>query len=548
MTSNLHLCLEALIVKNLWKRTRSLLTIMAIALAALAITGTASARTLSGLAGAAPRQPLLTVHTKDGGLEGTVSQGAHEFLGVPYAAPPVYGLRFEPPQPVSPWSGVRAATAQAPACIQYQPSGVKDGQATSQDCLYMDIYTPRGARAGDKLPVVFWMHGGAHTQGTGVIYGGQRFATLTNSIFVSINYRLGADGFLALPQFGQGSGNYGLLDEIAALRWVNANIAVFGGNAQNITIDGQSAGSGAVCDMLASPLAHGLFERGILESGPCNGTQPLSVAAADAKGEQFAAAAGCADPATVAACLRSAWTPNLVAAEQKVVINSPTAGTDVLPVPPEQTILSGHWNKVPLIVGSVRSEAKLFDIAQASLTAAQYTAEIQSLYGANAAAVLQHYPLSDYQKPFYALAAVGTDSGNACRSYWLAGQVAKQVPTYEEEFNDPTSPTLFGFQPPGIDMSNAHSAELAYLWNFTLGYRPLTPVELALGNQMDRYWGGFASAANPNAAGLLGWPLVTGSSHPVIDLRPTGNTVSTTLFPAEHQCGFWSTIEPQTST
>jgi para-nitrobenzyl esterase len=141
---------------------------------------------------------------------------------------------------------------------------------------------------------------------------------------------------------------------------------------------------------------------------------------------------------------------------------------------------------------------------------------------------------------------VGTDSGFACNSYWLASQTASQVPTWQEEFNDPTSPTLFGFQPPGIDMSNAHSAELAYLWNFTLGDRPLTANELLLGAQMDRYWGAFARTANPNAPGLVGWPMVTTGTHPVIDFRPTGNTVSTTVFPAEHQCGFWATIEPQT--
>jgi para-nitrobenzyl esterase len=495
---------------------------------------------------AAAHAPRPVVKTADGWLRGTVSQGAREFLGVPYAAPPVYDLRFAPPQPVQHWSGIRSATVQGPACIQFQPTGVRNSQATSEDCLYLDIYTPAGARPGGNLPVVFWMHGGAHTQGTGVIYGGQRFATLTNSIFVSINYRLGAYGFLALPQFGQGSGNYGLLDEIAALKWVNDNIAAFGGDTHNITIDGQSAGSGAVCDMLASPLAAGLFERGILESGPCNGTQPLSVSSADAKGEQFASAAGCADPSTVVTCLRNAWTPNLVAAEQQVVINSPVYGTPVLPVTPEQAITSGHWNKVPLIIGSVRDEAKLFDIAQADLTAAQYTAEIQSLYGANAAAVLAHYPVSDYPEPFYALAAVGTDSGNACRSYWLASQTASQVPTWEEEFNDPTSPTLFGFQPPGIDMSNAHSAELAYLWNFTLGERPLTATELALGKQMDRSWGAFADQANPNVPGQVAWPMVTTSAHPVIDFRPTGNTVSESVFPTEHQCGFWATIEPQT--
>lgn len=135
-------------------------------------------------------------------------------------------------------------------------------------------------------------------------------------------------------------------------------------------------------------------------------------------------------------------------------------------------------------------------------------------------------------------------AGFACHSYWLATQTAAQVPTWQEEFNDPTPPTLFGFQPPGVDMSNAHSAELAYLWNFTLGERPLTPNELRLGRQMDRYWAAFARNANPNVPQQTHWPQVTTTNHPVLDLRPTGNTVSTTAFPTEHQCSFWATIEP----
>lgn len=517
----------------------------AVLAAALSGFGLTAAATTGVAATTGGQGTQLVVTTDSGALRGTTDQGAREFLGVPYAAPPVYDLRFQPPQPVTPWTGVRDATRQGPACIQFQFSGIKNDQSVNEDCLYLDIYTPQDAKPGDNLPVLFWMHGGGHTQGTGVIYGGQRFADLTHSIFVSINYRLGAYGFLALPQLGAGSGNYGLLDEIAALKWVNDNIAAFGGNSRNITIDGQSAGSGAVCDMLASPLAKGLFERGILESGPCNGSQPPSVADADALGQKFAAAAGCADPSAVVSCLKNAWTPNLVAAEQQVVVNSPTYGTAVLPLTPGQAIKSGDWNKVPLIVGNVRDEAKLFDIADADITAAQYTATIQSTYGANAAAVLAHYPVSDYPKPFYALAAVGTDSGNACRSYWLASEAGSQgVPVYEEEFNDPTSPTLFGFQPPGIDMSNAHSAELAYLWNFTLGYRPLTTKELVLGTQMDRYWGAFAASGNPNVPGLTSWPLVTASAHPVIVLSPTGNTVTSSQVQAEHQCSFWATIEP----
>lgn len=497
----------------------------------------------------------LTVHTADGWLQGTMSEGARAFLGVPYAAPPVYDLRFAPPQPAQPWPGVRPATQQAPACIQFQPSGVRNSQAVSEDCLYLDVYTPADARPGAKLPVVLWAHGGGNTQGTGVIYGGQRFATLTHSIFVSINYRLGAFGFLALPQLDSASdGSFGLLDQIAALKWVVNNIAAFGGNAHNITIDGQSAGGEAVCNMLASPLAAGLFQRAIVESHACLGHAQSSLADAEATGEKYALAAGCTDPATVVSCLRgvqpyaianSAWIPNQVAAEQKVLVRGAPYGTSVLPEPTERAIAAGHWNKVPLIVGSVHDEAKLLSaFGHFDITADEYATLIQSQYGANADAVLAHYPASNYPKPFYALAAVGTDSGNACNSHWFARNIAAQTPTWEEEFNDPTSPTLFGFQPPGIDMSNAHSAELAYLWNFTLGDRPLTAHQLALGMQMDRYWAAFARNGDPTVPGQHAWPAVTTDAHPVLDLRPTGDTVSTTEFATEHQCDFWASIEP----
>jgi para-nitrobenzyl esterase len=332
------------------------------------------------------------------------------------------------------------------------------------------------------------------------------------------------------------------------------NIAAFGGNAHDVTIDGQSAGGEAVCNMLASPMATGLFQRAIMESHPCLGHNQSSLSAAEATGEQYAAAAGCTDPATVVSCLRgvqpyaianAAWIPNQVAAEQKVLVCGAPYGTAVLPQPTESAIAGGHWNKVPLIVGSTHDEAKLLSaFGHFDITADEYAALIQSQFGDNAGAVLAHYPASNYPKPFYALAAEGTDSGNACNSYWFAQSIAAQVPTWEEEFNDPTSPTLFGFQPPGIDMSNAHSAELAYLWNFTLEDRPLATQQLALGMQMDRYWAAFARSGNPNVSGQHAWPQVATDTHPVLDLRPTGDTVSTTEFAAEHQCAFWASIEP----
>jgi para-nitrobenzyl esterase len=503
--------------------------------------------TVPGLAGctssgSAAQGAQLQAHVAEGWLQGTMSQGVREFLGVPYAAPPA---RFAPPQPARPWSGVRPATAHGPACIQFQPGGVLAGTVTSEDCLYLDIYAPAGARPGDKLPVLFWIHGGNFTEGSGEIYGGRQFASLTNSIFVSINYRLGADGFLALSQLEsaspQGTGNYGLLDQVAALKWVRSNIAAFGGDTREVTIDGQSAGSGSVCDLLASPLAAGLFQRGIMESGPCTTVAPASLQDSEGTGEEYAAAAGCGTPATVVTCLRDAPASALVAAAQQNVVNTPAYGTPVLPEPPAEAFGDGHWNKVPLIVGGVRDEGKLFFDTETGMTTDQYQYAIDTQYGSFAAAVLARYPVRSYPAPFYARAAVFTDSPEACPDYQGASTFAAQVPVWEEEFDDPASPTFMWGIPQGVNMSDTHSVELYFLWNITGMRHPLTSAEQRLGEQMDRYWAAFARTGNPSVPGQVTWPRVTPAAHPVLDLHPAGTAVST-AFPAEHQCDFWAPL------
>jgi para-nitrobenzyl esterase len=487
------------------------------------------------------------VMTRSGALRGVPLGGAQAFLGIPFAKPPLKQLRFRAPRPPARWRGVRDATDLPPACLQFQPTGVREGQAVSEDCLYLDLYRPRGARVRQKLPVLVWFHGGGWTQGTGVIYGGQTMAQLTHTIVISINYRLGALGWLALPQLDAEqprtrSGNYATLDQVQALKWVRANVARFGGDPRNVSIAGQSAGASAVCTMLASPLARGLFARAIVESIGCN-LGPKSVQAAQQTSRDYAAAAGCADAATMVSCLRSAWAPNLIAAEQKVLVRAPAYGTPVLPALPGDAIAAGRWNKVPVLIGNVRWEGKLFVNDRPNLTADQYVAEIRSMFGPHADAVLARYPVSAYPKPFYALAAVMTDGGIgiACGVDSTANLLASRTPVYRYEFNDPTSPTLYGFQPPGVDMSNAHSAELAYLFDFTLGYRPLTARETALSRQMMRYWAAFARSGGPGVANQRRWPQFTTATHRTLVLRPTGNTLSNAVG-AEHNCAFWSSI------
>ncbi|MFD9635666.1 carboxylesterase family protein [Streptomyces violascens] len=195
----------------------------------------------------APVRPVVT--TGHGRLAGQPHDDAEEFLGIPYAAPPVGNRRFRPPESPAHWSGTRDAVHQAPACTQFSPFGLRDPQDTSEDCLYLDVYRPRTTRPGDRLPVLFWMHGGAYSQGTGTQFGGRTMAGLTRTIVVSVNYRLGRLGYLAVPELTRdnalGSGSYGLMDQLAALGWTRDNIRAFGGDPAGVTIWGQRLG---LCD------------------------------------------------------------------------------------------------------------------------------------------------------------------------------------------------------------------------------------------------------------------------------------------------------------
>lgn len=430
-------------------------------------------------------------------------------------------LRFAPPAPPARWRGVRDATRQAPACLQFQPGGVRETQATSEDCLYLDLYRPSRIRRSAQLPVVVWVHGGGYTQGTGVIYGGQTLAERTGSIVVSINYRVGALGYLALDKLdaenpGTGSGNWGLLDQIAALAWVKQNVGAFGGDPGNVTVAGQSAGGSSVCTLLASPKAAGLFQRATIQSAYC-GLLERPLADAQQQGAAFAEKAGCASGDGQLACLRSTWAPALVSAFQSAGGAGPVVGTPTLPKSSSDAIKDDQWNKVPVIIGAVAHEGKLFLSGTPNITAADYEKWLAT-YGANAPKVGARYPLADYPSPFYAQAQAFGDSFLYCGSDRTANLLATKTKVYRYEFDDPQSPTLYGFQPKGVDMSSTHSAELAYLFDFTLGAAPVPKSSRRLAGQMKDYWGSFAEDTNPNQRGLPRWPRYLASTH---ETRPS---------------------------
>jgi len=513
---------------------------------------------------AAARQPTapLVVRTNDGALRGMVSDGAREFLGISYAAPPVGQLRWRPPQPAAHWRGIRDATNAASQCAQPGGAVLSDPTAsTSEDCLYLNVYAPTMASIR-QLPVMVWIHGGGFTGGSGSLYDGAVLAAREHVIVVTINYRLGIFGFLALPSLDEeggadSSGDYGLMDQQAALRWVQRNAAAFGGNSRDVTIFGQSAGGLSVCDNMASPAAAGLFAHAIAESG-CLMPMP-SRQATEQRDAALAATLGCTNAATAAACLRVKPAAELVAAEGTSPIPAtgwgPVSGGPILPAQPATAFATGRYIHVPMLQGSTADEGRLlvgldFDAQGSPLTAAEYPAAVQALFGASLTPqILAHYPLSAYPSPDLALAAVETDGGVSCEAVQADGLVSASG-VYAYEFADPDPPNPFGVTF-SFPLGSAHSTDIEYEFqtmpNIGITPRPdnLTPpftaAQFALSDQMMGYWARFAETGDPNGDGAPFWPAFSPALHQVQELTPAG-TAPQAGFAAEHQCAFWDSI------
>src|ERR1700677_3303940 len=301
----------------------------------------AAAPAVSASTGGQPAAGGPVVVTANGAVRGTSSGPVNEFLGIPYAAPPVGALRWRPPQPAASWPGVRAATAFAPHCPQLASPF---GQAsTSEDCLFLNVFTPSHGQAGARSPVMVWIHGGALVTGESNDYDPAKLVEDGVTV-VTINYRLGALGFLADPALADAngqSGDYGLMDQQAALRWVQRNIASFGGDPRNVTIFGESAGGLSTLSPVASPQAKGLFQKAIAESA----------------GEAFAAQAGCATQ--TAACLRSLPVSTILANEDAAGY-TPNINSEVLPQSLKTAFATGEFNRVPIINGTNHEEWRLF--------------------------------------------------------------------------------------------------------------------------------------------------------------------------------------------
>ena len=534
-------------------RRASLAAACSAALAALTLTATGAAAATVGAAtahaGSGGANPI--VRTDDGFVRGMAVGAVDEFLGIPYAAPPTGNLRWRPPAPPTAWDGVRDATQFGASCPQ-QPSLFAPPGPFSEDCLFLNVYTPpQGSGNEGSWPVLVWIHGGGLTQDAGRDYDGSKLAA-DGTVVVTINYRLGALGFLAHPALasspGGPAGNYGLMDQQAALRWVQRNIGRFGGDPENVTIAGQSAGGLSVLAQMVSPGARGLFQRAIVQSGTFALNQrPL--ATAEAAGETFATAVGCPDQ--TAACLRSVPVSNLVS--PSVVEIPGVVDGSVLTQPIGTALANGQFARVPVINGITHNEELLFvDLPRQTVSQgtfiplavpldgseANYEADIAQALGvspARAAAIANVYPLSaNPARPDEVFGQAISDASFACPALqvdqWTA---ARGVPTYAYQFNDDNAPVnVLGFS---LGLAT-HGAELPYLFD-----QPNTPVTLDPGQQalaasMRTDWASFAASGNPSSRALP-WPSFNGTR--VLSLVPLQSQV-TTDFAATHHCSFWA--------
>jgi carboxylesterase type B len=441
-----------------------------------------------------------------------------------------------------------------------RPAGQRHGpRVDNEDCLYLNVYTPPGLDRGAArdgrgqrgLPVLVMIHGGGLTTGAGDQHDGSLIVTTDHIIVVSINYRLGPLGFLDIPGLGPtaptASGNYGLLDQEAALRWVHRNVAALGGDPAKVTIDGESAGGWSVCALLTSPPARGLFRGAIMQSGSCASQSP---ATAQAAGLAFAQRAGCPDPATAVACLRALPETTLLDASSSYSAEF-TYGGPELPVADASAVAAGKYDRVPLLIGYNHNEGRTFSQGFTTLTQQQADGVISGIYGSQAPQILARYPWSSYPNPYPAASMIGdiwTDSGfltgiGGCPGQSLAAQFASTTRTYFYQFDDLHAPGLNNNNP-GYQWGAGHAMELAYLWpSFNNGfslYDELTPAQLELSRQMVRYWGAFAVTGAPQVPGQPRWPGYT-SGH-LLSLRPGDQTqqITAATYGAEHQCSFWN--------
>ena len=483
--------------------------------------------------------PLVRIES--GPVEGipALTEGVTVFEGIPYAAAPVGELRWKPPQPAEPWPVPRNADRYGPACLQYYmgPGSTAffgDYETKSEDCLYLNVWTP-AKTSQDRLPVLVWIHGGGYMVGSGTerLHHGDNLAA-KGAVVVTFNYRLGAFGFLALPELTKesgrdASGNYGLMDQVAALQWVHRNIAAFGGDPNRIAIFGESAGSGSVACMQATPLTKGLFQRAIGESGGSfsrvNGLGGMSLAQAEEVGRKFAQGLG----ASSLADLRSRPADQILRASRSYPFGTfaPIVDGYVLPEDVYSIFAQGKQNDVAVLVGSNSDEGTSLRLPPPTLSTPELQAELARLYPAG------------QQEKIVSATMLWT-----MRTWARLETKTGTHKAYEYYFSHhPPFPADAKFDRDVSHYGAFHSAEIIYVFN-NLAIRksrnwPWQDWDWKLADMMSSYWVNFAANGDPNGPGLPEWPAYDENQTQVLNF---GDTVQAIPLPRTTELEFWEKV------
>jgi para-nitrobenzyl esterase len=541
----------------------------------------------------------------------SASYSVYEYRGIPYAFSPSGERRWALPEPVTTLgSGVFKAYDFGPACPQQARFNLTEA-SSNEDCLSLNISMPAGTKAGDSLPVLFWIHGGAFIGGSSNLYRLDKLAAEGRMVVVSINYRLGALGFMPNPAFqltnasGSFNGNYGLEDQRLAMKWVQTNIAAFGGDKTNVTIAGESAGAGSVCMHLTAPTqVSGLFKQAITQSAGCTANLP-TVSEAQYNGPnttlwkasaRIQAGLGCPNGTNALNCMRSKTVEQILkqqgdyteANPQDITSFSPVTGDTVVPnttVPSsfKTAAANNALVTVPMIMGGTKEELGLYvgyywQLAQAGLNPqinsstidsfwlplfypgpssdpTYYSSRISNQYYAglhssdsNVVAKSFGQVLSDYNPRVGINNCLYLQTSNVMLNY-VSRNPRISAPIYQFEFDDPAAPACkvgIAEPCPPWNMGAVHSSELNYLFpnlsNTTKINAPdLAPASQGLANQMVAYWAQFARTGNPNVQNLPAWPLYAGKQTPSVLLLKPG-AIAAYDSDAAHQCtAFWAT-------
>jgi len=490
----------------------------------------------------------LQVQTDKGSIVGFKDNNVNYFLGIPYAQPPIGSLRWAPPQPHQPWSGMLRTTEFSSACLQPIPNPLSDytfpdNVTFSEDCLYLNVYAPN--TPDPNKAVMVWIHGGGLLNGGNSEYRlrGEYMAQTGDVVVVVINYRLGVFGWLAHPAFINdnpnfpSSGNYGFLDQRLSLQRVQNNIALFGGDPKKVTIMGESAGGSSVCFHLVSQKSQGLYSKAIVESGACL-AEVSKITDAQTFAVNFQNKMKCTGtPSQIIQCMRSVPAPQVEALQQTGAFSQAVVDGYTFLEHPYTSISNGRYNSVPLIAGNVKDEGSLFIGHSGPIDSSSYMTRLDNYFKGFASQVFNQYPCAAYNASdcWYALMTAYGDYLLTCPTKFISDAFAVSGSTYSYVFTHQPYWALIKRNPYGA----FHSSEIPFVFSTLTKIYNYTPPEVDLERQMTKFWTNFGKSGNPNTEGIMLWPVYQSPDYSETTLDLTLTIVQKYK---KLECALWNTL------